>query len=159
MNIILIAILTVNLALFVLFAVVFIKIARVYRELQGFIKPGKDNEGKDTPSPLAMVVSTTADMIARSLVAQIKSTFMGKQSGEVRGEQAVVGDIAFDAIGQVNPVVGAVLNSFPSLKKTLKRNPALLDFALSKLAGSNQAKQAIMPALDNNPSASVKFKL
>lgn len=153
MNILLALILVLFLVNIALIVFAFKKIASVYSQFRDFITPTKEGE----LSPAAQVGSALADMLARSLVAQIKSTFMGKQSGAVRAENAVAGDIAEDMVNQQLPLAGAVLDSFPTLKKTLRRNPALLDFALSKLSGMG-GNGAVLAGKGNN-SQSPKFKL
>lgn len=132
MNILIGAILIVNVALVGLVLFCMIRVRAVYRDMIGFVTSPGNNE----PSPLARTVEAAGDMLARSLVAQAKGAFMGKQSGEARAETAIAGDIAEDLINARSPMIGALLNSFPTLKKTIRRNPQLLDLALSKLAGA-----------------------
>ena len=122
------AVLTLQLAFFLMAGAV---IRSIYANFRAFISPAGENQ----PSALAQTVSAGADMLARSIIALAKATFMGKQSGQVRGEQAVMSDIVQDVATQANPLLGGLLTQFPALSKTLKRNPALMDFALSKLAG------------------------
>lgn len=124
-----------NIAIFILLALILIAnvalIAIIYSVIQRilvFIK--SPEEGK--PSPLSISLQILSDMVGRSIVATLKATFMGKQSGAVRGEQAVAGDIAVDTVA--NSPVGAILQAFPTLGKSLKRNPALLDVALGFLS-------------------------
>lgn len=149
-NILLVSILLANLALLGFFVLVTIKIFNIAR---GFVMP--ESEGK--PSPLAMMVSSAGDILARSIVALFKTTFMGKESGAARAEKAVEGDIAEGIISQANPGIASILGSFPSLKKTLRRNPALIDFALSKLTKIGNPGG---PQLGGgNGSSQVKFNL
>lgn len=127
---------------------------RKYRYIEqvilGFITP--ESEGK--PSPLATSLDVVAQMFARAITAQIKTTLMGLESGLVRGEKAVQGDIAVDLAGQT-PLAG-LLGAFPTLKKSLRRNPGLLDMALPVLA--SLAGKATSPG-GNGSSGSPKFKL
>ena len=112
----------------------------IMQGFKDFITPPDDK----TASGLGNFVSAISDTISRSLVAQAKATFMGKQSGESRAEAAVEGDIA-EGMASQNPLLGAALSSFPALKKTLRRNPMLVDFALQKLGsmmvGNGNARQ------------------
>jgi len=124
---------------------------RIKSALTEFITPPEP----DKPSQLGLVTDAAASMLARAVVAQAKTTFMGVSSGAVRAEQAVKGDIALDLAGQ-NPLLGTILASFPHLGKTLKRNPQLIDIALNYLQshanpGSNGQHQPV--------SSSPKFKL
>ncbi len=152
---ILLAVIAVLLLVIVAFLVVTtLKIRYLFANVKAFLTPPSENE----PSPLAGVGSALADMMARSLAAQIKATFMGKQSGDVRAEQAVMADIAQDALADRMPLAAGILESFPTLKKSLRRNPALLDFALSKLAGMG-AGQAANGGNGGTPASSPKFKL
>lgn len=151
MNILLAAILACNLLFLVGFGLFALKLRKVYRDVKAFITPIDEK----TPSELAQTADALSSILARSLVAQIKATFLGKQSGAVRAENAVAGDIAMDSLSSANPLIGGLLKSFPSLAKTLKRNPELLDLAISKLFG-NKAQ----PTNGNHEIAEqVKFKL
>lgn len=84
---------------------------------------------------MAQVVEAAGLIVARSIVAQAKASFMGMESGAKRQEAAIAGDIAEGVLNTQLPLAGALLQSFPSLRKTLRRNPQLLDLALSKLGG------------------------
>lgn len=131
MNTLLALILVANVAILALIALFLVKLRAVYRGVVEFITP--EAEGK--PSPLANTAGVVADMVGRSMIAQAKAVFMGRQSGDNRGEATVTADILEDVVAQRSPAIAALLGSFPTLKKTLRRNPALLDLALSKLAG------------------------
>lgn len=153
MNILLAAILITNLTILAGLAVAFVKISGIYRQFMEFITPQAENQ----PSALADTISKVSDMVARSLVAQVKSTFMGIQSGDVRGSKAIDADMAIDAVSQVNPAIGAVLSQFPALKKTLRRNPALLDLALNKLTQKTNTTAVIAQPSGSNGHDKVRF--
>jgi len=108
------------------------------RELQTtfgeFVRP----KGPDEASPLANCVDVGADMVARAVTARIKTSLMGSQSGQVRQEKAIEGAIAEDMVRAAHPLAGTLLDAMPELRKTLKKNPALLDFALSRLSAMSQ---------------------
>ena len=113
------------------------KIRDLQTTLRAFISP----TGPEEASPLASVVDVGADMVARAVTARIKTSLMGSASGQVRQEKAVEGAIAEDMVRAAHPLAGTILDAMPELRKTLKKNPQLLDFALSKLAnmkGQNQ---------------------
>lgn len=110
---------------------------RLAAEAVAFVSPA----GPDLPSPLAQAVAAGSDMVARSIVAQAKGTFMGLESGASRQAAAVDGAIAEDLARQAHPVIGGLLDNFPQLKRTLRKNPALFDMAIQQLAGKlNGAK-------------------
>lgn len=120
-----------------------------YRKLiLDFILPPE--EGK--PSALSLAIDVACSFLARALIAQYKGFLMGLQSGQARAEKAVKGDMAEGLIEQ-NPL-GALLMSFPALKKTLRRNPALLDVALNSLGSRSGVS---MPG--NGGGESPKFNL
>lgn len=149
MNILLTCILLTNVILLVVILLAFVKIRQTWRDIIAFITPVKENE----PSRLAQTISTISDMIARALVAQLKTTFMGKESGQVRGEQAV----ELDIVAASNPLLGIALNTIPGLKKTLRRNPALIDFAMRKLGQTVINQPVVTP--NNGHDSQVKFNL
>jgi len=155
MNIILILILASILALSVIFFLIFRKIRDVQNVFTQFITPADEK----TPSALAKTAEIFSDMMARSVMAQAKSFLMGLQSGQKRAEAAIQGDIAQDLAGQGGNPLGAVLSSFPAVKKTLRRNPQLMDLALSYLANKVGTSGSGGPGPGNNHNDQVKFKL
>jgi hypothetical protein len=101
-------------------------------------------QGENQPSPLAVMTQAFCDTAARSISASLKATFMGKQSGDVRALKALAGDVAEDTLAG-NPIAGAILNSFPAVRKNLRKHPELLDVAMSMInktgsPGSNGGK-------------------
>lgn len=129
MNIILTLILAVNAVLLVFFLLFLRKVKALYEEFQGFVTAPDEK----SPSQLANVVALGGDLVASSFANKIKASFMGGESGAIRAEKGIDGDIALD-IAQQNPLVGAALSQFPNLRRTLRRNPAMVDYALQKLA-------------------------
>lgn len=122
-NILLVAVILSNLAVFTLILLVAL---RVKREIKAFLTPISANE----PSPLATMVDGIAIVFGRALITQVKAGMMGALSGATRAETA----------NQVNnnPILG--LASFFLGKKAagnLARNPAILDFVMSKMKGFN----------------------
>lgn len=90
-----------------------------------FVTPHE--EGK--PSQLALAADALSSMMARALVVQFKTSMMGSSSARTRGEQAIQGDVAQDIASNI-PAAAALMDSFPTLRRSLRRNPSLLDFAL-----------------------------
>lgn len=127
-NIVLIGILFLNILLLLGLLYCYQKVVTISHAVVDFITP--QSEGQ--PSKLALVGERFGDMVARSLTAQIKSTFMGKQSGDVRALKAVEGDIAVDMAN--NSSLGGILQAFPTLSKSLRRNPQLFDLAMGVLS-------------------------
>ncbi len=120
---------------------------RLRRTVTEFVTPISD----DQPSPLAMTIDSVASMIARANVAQAKATFMGMGSGAARAEKGLQGDIALDVAAQEGGLVGLLAN-FPTVRKSIKRNPALLDVAMNILANSGANR-------GNTASAKPRFNL
>jgi len=123
------------------------KIRDLEKTIRDFVTP----KGPDEASPLASVVDVAADMVARAVTARIKTSLMGSQSGQVRQEKAIEGAIAEDVARAAHPLVGTILDGMPEVRKTLRKNPGLLDFALSKLGAMSQQQQGTqtVPTLIN----------
>jgi len=121
------------------------------RELQSTLRDFCSPKGPEEASPLANVVDVGADMVARAVTARIKTSLMGSQSGQVRQEKAVDGAIAEDMARAAHPLAGTLLDAMPELRKTLRKNPGLLDFALSKL-GAMQASSTNAPTAITTPN-------
>lgn len=98
---------------------------KLYKLVWDFVRP----TGDDGASALARVVTGYLEVFAGKISASIKSTFMGIQSGVNRGEESV--DLA--VMQDSSPVLGAIMSSFPALRKVLRRNPNLAGYALDKV--------------------------
>jgi hypothetical protein len=153
MNILIVLVLLANILLLSISLVAFYWVRRTKDEIKAFITPLPDGNA----SPLAQTADALSSVFARAITAQLKTSFMGAQSGAVRAEKAIAGDIAEDLLNAQSPIAGALLSSFPALKKTLRRNPQLIDLALSKLPG------LIQPGSGGNhnpkPVDQARFKL
>ena len=112
------------------------------------------------PSQLAKAIDAASVMAGRAVVAQAKSSLMGLQSGETRGKAAVEGDVAEGQLSMAAPALGGLLNSFPILKKSLRQNPGLLDYALPFLTEKFGNRAGPAPSNGNGSSgSSPKFNL
>lgn len=131
-----------------MFGMFFYAIFREYRSIRdsftAFVTPIE----KDKPSPLATVIDSASVMVARAIMAQLKTYLMGVQSGAVRGEKGLQADIAQDAMN--GTPLGSVLSAFPTLRKSLRRNPGLVDIALGLLA--NRIGSSVNSGLSNSVS-------
>lgn len=82
-------------------------------------------------APAAQLWDSLSTTLAQRMAAQVKAVLMGTASGAARAEKSIEGDIAL-AMAEQSPL-GGLLDAVPGVKKTLKRNPALLNLALQKL--------------------------
>lgn len=136
-NILVASLVLINLAILVLLCFAGWSVLRLYRNFVAFITPADEK----SLSPAGQVADSIAGMVGRSVVAQAKATFMGMQSGDSRLSKAVEGSVATDLVGAQMPLAAGLLDSFPALRKTLKRNPAaglMISAALQKLVGGAQ---------------------
>lgn len=157
-NILLTCVLGVLIGSTLMVGMLFYAIFREYRSIRdsfsAFINPVAEN----TPSPLANVVEAASVMVARSIMAQFKTYLMGVQSGAVRGEKGLQADIAQDAMA--GTPIGSVLSAFPTLRKSLRRNPGLLDIAMGLLANRiGFTGQTGASATGNNGGSQPQFSL
>lgn len=143
MNILLTAILIANVALLTLVFIAFRSVSRTYSNLRSefhaFISPGRDDKGEATPSPLATITLALADQAGRSVVSSLKASFMGQASGASRAEKSAEADLQLDMIGAVNPGIGAIISGIPALRKIAKKNPGLIEAAVSRFTTKGNA--------------------
>lgn len=110
--------------------------------IRGFLVPPE----KGKPSALAQMTEAMSVQAARAIAAQMKMTFMGKESGDARAQKGIAADIGEDMLQMSNPMIASLLQSFPTLRRTLRRNPGLMDIALSAFG----PKQGDHPNGSNN---------
>lgn len=74
---------------------------------------------------------TLADTLGETIFRKVAGSLGGKASGDVRLEQSVQRAIGEDMLNLENPLVGAVLDQFPTLKKLVVSNPRVVPIVLS----------------------------
>ena len=149
MNTLLTAILATNLIFLACFFFAFLKIRGIYKQFIDFVTPPAVN----TPSKLALVCQTLSEMVGKALVASLKAFFLGSKSGEVRGANAEIG------AGLDTTALGGLVNMLPkSVRSSLIKNPALLDYAMSFM-NKNKGGSPGAGSQDNGTNHQVKFKL
>ena len=124
---------------------ILLKIRAKYREIVDFITPSGENK----TSQLALVSEALSEMIGRAIVASLRGFLLGQKSIEVRQENAAAGENI-----SASPV-GSIINMLPnSLKKSLIKNPQLLDLAMGFLSKGGSAQNR-----DNGGSHSESSKV
>lgn len=144
---ILAAILLCFLAFLAISAYVLLRIRHVYIDIIDFLTPQSDT----VPSALATVMQSAASMIGSALVASAKGFLMGQKSIEKRQASAEAGEAI-----SASPI-GGIVNLLPnSVKKSIIKNPQLLDMAMGLFAQKSESS----PSGGNGQSASrAKFNL
>jgi len=128
---------------------------REYRKTRRLLREFTVPAGPDEPTPLFSFIDAASQQFSRSLVALAKSQLMGSASAAVRAEKAIEGDLAEDTMNMTNPLIGQLIQQFPTLRKTLRRNPALVNMAVSKLMGMGKKNNGPSGA----PSNQAEFNL
>jgi len=143
MNIILTAILLINFLFLCGLFYAFYKVSRIKKQFSETITAFITAPDEKTPSPLAQFVENASHVAGRAVAMEVKTTLMGKASVAARQEQAIIGDVVSDTVQTQNPLIAGVLDSFPSLKKRLLKNPQLAMLAGEMLQKVNTSKQSV----------------
>jgi len=143
MNTLLILILLITVLILAIIGITVLWIRSVYYSMSDMIRNFVMPDG-EKPSPMAELVERVSHTAGHAIALEVKTTIMGKASGESRLESAIASDIAQDQISQGNPLIAGLLNSFPSVKKRFLKNPELIQAVLSKL-------QPHLPGIDTPP--------
>jgi hypothetical protein len=135
-----------------LFIIYLLSIKRISDQFKEFITPPKDKNGGILPSPLGRFIDASAVLIGRAITMQLKATFMAGESAAKRAGSAIAGDIA-EGLAEQNPLIAGALNMFPKLRKTLRRNPGLVDMALSRFGGGGNGEKPAQSGSQGNDGA------
>lgn len=101
---------------------------QVLEEMKGFF----NSPGENQPSQFALLTQAIIEQLSSSVVLKIKTTLMGVESVATKKAQQVAEAVIMDT----NPMASALLGSFPSLAKVLRKNPgALSQLGALKLPG------------------------
>lgn len=119
-----------------------------YRDITAFLTPIADNQA----SPLAKTFEAISEMIGRAIVASLRGFLLGQKSIETRQASATAGEEM-----SASPL-GGLVNMLPiSLKKSLIKNPQLLDLAMGYMSKDNHRSSG--SGGGSGTSAPAKFKL
>lgn len=129
----------------IIFASLYFKYRNAINILNSFFIP--ENEGSETP--FAITIKSIAEIFSAEIAQKMRYTFMGMESGAKRQEAAVTQAIVEDSINQESPLIGQLLGNFPTLKKKVLKNPALLGAGLEMLSKLGQNTNT-GPGISNN---------
>ena len=65
---------------------------------------------------------------------EFKTSFMGLLSVQSKLEKRAQDEVVSSTISAQAPLAGAVLSAFPGVRKLIMKNPALVDWLLTKVA-------------------------
>jgi hypothetical protein len=129
--VILLAFLVAAVSILLFIALKAVKMAQnTVKTFREFVSPIDDK----TPSPLSQFIALESKQIAQDFMMQAKTTMMGKASGDARAESAITGDIIQDVVSSQNPLIGILLDQFPTLKKRIAKNPQMAFGAMNLLS-------------------------
>lgn len=88
-------------------------------------------------SPLGQFMQATATILANQVVMSVKGTLMGQASAVSKAEAGIQTDILQDTVAMNSPMLGMILEAFPSLRKRVSKSAvarlALANMDLGKL--------------------------
>lgn len=135
-----------------------IRIRKAKAKLENEVLAFCTSPGQDEPSQLAQALQAFADMIGRSIAAQLKMTLMNQASQDVRSERALRADIGEAAIQEYNPMISGLMNSVPGIRRSLRKNPGLMDLIISQvIKNPGMLSGSRGPRSDGN--SQIKFNL
>jgi hypothetical protein len=111
-------------------------IAGARAEFGSYLRAYFEAPDENTPSEFAKLVDAMSVTASRRVVNELKTTFMGMQSGDNRLEKAMEADVIKDMAISQSPLLESLLSMFPTLGRRLSKNPAAMQFLpglLSKL--------------------------
>lgn len=152
-----IAVIFTNILVFVAGLMLFLwvrrKISDATSQIYEFFTPPDDK----TPSQFAQLTDAVGAQFASRIVNSARATFMQGSSVDARNAKALEGDIVTDLAASQNPLLGAILEQFPSVGKRLRKNPDLLPLGLQLLqkfsGGGRSAAQPTPPSGGNGHSS------
>lgn len=88
----------------------------------------------------AQNLPTIGKLIGESLSMSVRNAFAGAASGPARLEKGLEGALTQDLLDQNNPLLAGILNAFPSVKKYILKNPAMVPQLLQLLGQLNAGR-------------------
>jgi hypothetical protein len=118
-----------------------------------FTTPEREGE----KSGLDIFMETLAHNIGHSAFTQVRSMMANSASKDARAEKAVDSAINQDLLAQANPVIGALLDSMPALRKVIRRNPALAELAIDKIMSRAQSGPGVETKGNHDSSTTISI--
>jgi hypothetical protein len=146
------ATLAVNAAIFFMFRR---KLSALQRNYHEFVTPEHAGE----KSGLDEFVDRLSYNIGHSAFTQVRSMMASSESASVRGQKAVDSAISEDLLSSVNPLLAGLLDTMPALRKVVRRNPALADYALEKITSKVQTQQSVNPTIGHRDNGNYQTTL
>jgi hypothetical protein len=158
MNLLLTGILLVNLMVFGCLVAAFVYFRRLRSQITDIIVDFVTPPDEKSPSKLGIAIANISHIAGHAIAVEVKTTIMGKLSGESRLASGIEGDIVDAAMENSQPALLGLLDSVPGLKKRLIKNPALAGFIMSKLGNIMQPSGSVAGS-NGHTSSGPKFKL
>lgn len=113
-----------------------------------FASPGEDaGTGEATASELSLVVGEVGKVLGAQIAIQIQARLMQQAGVAKRMENQAAEGIVQDLVNEQNPLMGAVLSRFPSLRKMAAKHPdaalQILSVVQGALAGAQPGGGAL----------------
>jgi len=112
---------------------------RFINDFRDFVSPA----GETDESPASILYG----VLIKRLATELKVTIMGAKGGEAKGQAYAEQAIMQEVVTEQNPLLGSAM-SIPAVSKLFRKQPALLEFVLSKLG--TQSRPGSSPAAHNN---------
>lgn len=97
----------------------------------------------ENPSPFHVWLENASEHMATAVLQKAKESLGGVEGAMAKQEKALAGDIAEQAMLEVNPLLGLLAQSVPSLRKRLRSNPAAIPAILGLLQRMGTGAQQI----------------
>jgi len=124
------------------------KINEFARNYSEFVTPETEGE----KSGLDNFIETLSYNIGHSAFTQVRSMLASSESADVRAKKAVDSAVSEDLLAAANPVLAGLLDSMPQLRKIIRRNPALADYAIDKIMSRAQSGSTVEASSNGDPS-------
>lgn len=111
---------------------------------------------EETPSQFAQLTDAVGQQFSSKLITTLKASFMGMQSVDAKNQARLQGDLVQDLATQKNPMLGALLESFPAIQRRLAKNPSLTPVVEQMIAKMTQAGKDKQPKGNNDFAQRVK---
>lgn len=121
LSLILVCLVAAGILVFLLVKRIQEQVRKVQDQAQQFFDPSADGG----PSPFALVIQNSSSIFAGEVERKISAMMMGKASAISKTIDQVEEEVAGQAISNANPLLGALVNFSPTLKRKIARSPAL----------------------------------
>ena len=131
----------------------------IKRRVIAAIRPYFEAPDDKTPSQFALLTNAISQQLASAIVASAKGSLLGMQGVDAKNLAHIEADMMKDGLAAQSPMLGMLMEQFPSFGRRLMKNPNLLPLLQGVLSKIKPAGTPASESADNDGHVAISGNL